>query len=381
MDHTKMPWNAGRLFKSFETLKLDPEPEYYHNKVSIPWAVTYSPLTENGHCVSNEQIVSDLHNMVTVGIKSVRFFSVDCGVLDAFDQLGDRGDHLDVILGIHPYPVITDEDDTATKYELSQFIKSINLQLSEIAMWDRWDRIKILVVGSQGVQDERYSRSDLVKMIKYVRLHLESEPGFKGLITTVEPVQSWVSPTKYNAASIAEYKEFQQRTAPWQKPIEGIVGHNAVDDDFDISYIEDNDLCAVVDLVSLTVQPYFNSALYPDESGRLIERDVKFARYLCSDQFIGRAHRQDNDGDDTSINDTPPIAILEAGWPKNGQNNGNAVPGKNNQMLSINSMVNSFDPQTGNRVPVCLHSYQDEEWVENGLLKIEKTFGVGHLYQ
>jgi exo-beta-1,3-glucanase (GH17 family) len=186
---------------------------------------------------------------------------VDCAVLDAYDDLEYKGEELEIILGLHPYPAMDNEEQEEAN--LSHYIKSINLQLAEISMWNRWDRIAMLVVGSQGVHHERYSRSELVRMIRYVRLHLESEQGFRGLITTVEPVQSWASPTKYNAASIAEYKEFQQRTAPWQKPIEGIDDHNSEDDDFDISNIEDNDLCAVVDLVSLTIQPYFNSGLYP----------------------------------------------------------------------------------------------------------------------
>lgn len=362
--------------RSFEFLEQSENPEY-RDFTAIPWAVTYSPLTEEGHCIPKQDITNDLNDIIDAGIKAVRFFSVDCAVLDAYDDLEYKGEELEIILGLHPYPAMDNEEQEEAN--LSHYIKSINLQLAEISMWNRWDRIAMLVVGSQGVHHERYSRSELVRMIRYVRLHLESEQGFRGLITTVEPVQSWASPTKYNAASIAEYKEFQQRTAPWQKPIEGIDDHNSEDDDFDISNIEDNDLCAVVDLVSLTIQPYFNSGLYPDESGRLIERDVKFVKYLCSDDFIGRAHREEEDAN-LQRGNSPPVAILETGWPKAGRHNGNAVPGRNNQILAINSMLTAYDSHKGTRIPVTLHSYQDEVWLDESPMAVEKSFGVRHLY-
>lgn len=385
---------------SFDVIDISNKPSYRRttnggdeDTTVIPWAVSYSPFTTYGDCKPLLVVSNDLQKIYNVGIDAVRLYSTDCEVLDALLNVKAEATRapLQVILGIHPY--LHDEDlpkkqqhktqpNLSTAPYITRLINSLSLQLAEISDWGHWDRIEMLVVGSQGEFSENYSRADLVKLIRFVRLHVQSYEDFHGLITTAEPVQSWVSATKFNARSISEYKDFQQHNAPWQFPIEGVeFRHGMLPNDDQFEDIEDNDLCAAVDVVSLIVHPYYNSALNPEDSGRLISRDVRFTRYLCSDDFIGRAHRQDIPIEQIdSSSDSPPVIVLEAGWPSDGLNNGYAIPGTKNQRIALDAMVNARDSHSDNRIPVCVYSYFDEQWRDPGELNAEQSFGINHLY-
>jgi hypothetical protein len=43
--------------RSFEFLEQSENPEY-RDFTAIPWAVTYSPLTEEGHCIPKQDITN-----------------------------------------------------------------------------------------------------------------------------------------------------------------------------------------------------------------------------------------------------------------------------------------------------------------------------------
>jgi exo-beta-1,3-glucanase (GH17 family) len=336
----------------------------HESGLPVPWAVSYSPLTWSGVCKPVNNIKRDLQEIQRIGINTVRIFSDDCRILQCLEDTD-----LHIILGIQPYSRETN------------FRRSINSQLAEISKWGYWDRIDMLVVGSQGVSSDVYTRADLVKMIKYVRMHVQHQPGFRAIITTAEPVESWVSATKFNAASRAEYKEFRLRQDQMHSPIEGV-------DDLTEYDVEDNDLCAVVDAIGLVVEPYFNSAVDSTTVGALVSRDVRFAKYLCSDDFIGSAHAKKKQREHESSHSiggssklkVPPVVVLEAGWPSSGQTNGHAYASVEHQTSAVEELINSKDIDTNERVPVVIYSYQDELWRDPGELSVERSFGISQLY-
>lgn len=344
--------------KTPQKISLPQQPARAPNGMSVPWAITYSPYAESGACKAPKTIAADLSDMAGLGVQAVRLFSVDCGVLSALQKVP----LLDAIVGIHP----NRDPSAASSDGLAGFRDSLDEQLTELARWNRWHRVPVLVVGSQGVYSGAYSQAELVHMIKYVRSWLETQPGFRALITTAEPVESWASSNKFNAASKNEYRSYRANA------------------DSGVEYVdvEDNDLCHAVDAVGLVAQPFFNSLVEPQDVATLVQRDVQFAGFLCSDDFIARAH-SDSAFDEAQLgsNSAPKqILVLEAGWPSAGDTNGHAVPSVENQREAVDELISMVDLATSERLPVAIYSFENEPWRDPGLFDVEVSFGVKHLY-
>lgn len=335
------------------------------NGLLKPWGISYSPLTSSGSCKHASIINNDLDQISDSLGKDVvvRVYAPDCDILEQLI----RHKFTNLVIGLHPYS----ENENENAVKLPQLLRSLDLQIKEISnIKNSWKYIRMITVGNQGVFNEDYTRVELVKMLKHVRQQLSKKyKKFNGLITTAEPVQSWVSPTKYNAASVEEYKDFKLND---NDP-------NIYNDDGEL--IEDTDICGAVDLVGLIVHPYFNDALLPDQAGRLISRDTRFARYLCSDDFIGRAHRQDKMLiEDIDTSSPIPVIVLEAGWPSDGVSNGNAVPGESQQQAALNSIISAKDTLSSNIIPSIIYSFTNEDWHDPGEFDAEHYFGIQHLF-
>ncbi|ANB15570.1 Scw11p [Sugiyamaella lignohabitans] len=353
---------------SSDLLELDEEAQIHTDSgLPVPWAVSYSPYTSDGSCKRSQDITKDLNSIADIGTKAVRLFSSDCEVLESLSNVRQ----LRVILGIHPH---------SEKGSISELTESLDEQMDEITRCKCWSNIDMLVVGSQGVFAELYTRADLVKMLRYVRSKVSGIDAFQGLLSTAEPVESYISSTKYNAVSVSEYKKFQR-----------ILSRDVIpDDDFDL-FVEDNDLCSVVDVIGLVVQPYFNSAIDASEAGSLVSRDVRFAKHLCSDKFIGSAHTRPSNpdsvnhpfselADNQSTTHIPPVAVLEAGWPSSGEPNGQAIASPEHQKIAFEELLTARDLETNERIPVSLYTFQDELWRDPGPLSVETSFGISNQY-
>ncbi|CAN6645929.1 hypothetical protein TRVA0_021S01398 [Trichomonascus vanleenenianus] len=347
------------LFKSSTT---HPEPSSRSMKFleldktsrEVPWGTSYSPYTSAGGCKAIKEIERDLRVIASTGIKTVRLFSGDCGVMEA------RSD-LQAIVGIHPY--VTDASTVGEK-RYAQLLESVDNQLADLE--PHLERAQMVVVGSQGVFEEEYTQADLVRLIKHARRHLSTHGSFTGLITTSEPLTSWVSATKYNANDIDEYRRFRE---------EKLVSSDLMIDS-GVKTAEFDDLCAVVDVIGLVVQPFFDSRVLADQAGQVVSRDVKFANYVCSDEFIGRAHFNRHSDDESPGEDSKPVVVLEAGWPHDGEDNGNAVATPEAQQEAIESIL---DARFGEKaIPAVIYSFFDEQWRNPGRLGVETSFGLKH---
>lgn len=367
----RTPRHAGEqhiLSKDYSILNMpDQAKEHVRTGMPLPWAVSYSPYTSVGLCKPLATIMGDLEAIEDAGIRAVRLYSLDCRVLQAVESTD-----LDIVLGLQPR---SDSAGVENSSHLNSLIKCLDSQLADISHWGHWERISMLAVGSQGVFEETYTRAELVKILRYVRLVVSQQPKFNGLLTTAEPVESWISPTRYNAASLKEYKLYQQYES--QLKLE----------DYDyFSNIEDNDLCEAVDVIGLVVEPFFNSAAEAEDAGNWLVRDVKYAHQLCSDAFIGSAHTSfdpsDEQGANIPVDSTSkrPVIVLEAGWPNQGKDNGHALASENEQRIAIEEMITARLPFTGSRIPISLYSYDNELWREPGDFEVETAFGVRALY-
>lgn len=388
-----------------------------------PWAITYSPIQASGKCKALQEVMLDLERIKATGARVVRLYSTDCNVLEAIEPTTKKarktyralakqrkieaGVKLDAVVGLFPYvdgesaregkKEHMDKDDSASTS--AKWFPSLDDQLQDLSRWGLWSRVTLLSVGSGGVFDGSYSRADLVAMIRHVKRELlvsHGQPHVK--VTTAEPVQSYVSTLKFNAQDVRAYTQYR-RGVSMSDAAAGAAGP-AQDDD---------DLCAAVDVVGLAVQPFFNAAVAPESAGALVQRDLKFVEYLCSDLFIGSARAADSakgpatqrklapaspdaDSDADSGSDSynkhsePPqdtdkeLVVMEAGWPSQGLENGEAVPGVEEQLVAISSILKARNPRTGKAVPVALYTFEDEMWREPGLLSVETHFGVSRLF-
>ncbi|KAF5098683.1 hypothetical protein D0Z00_001936 [Geotrichum galactomycetum] len=341
---------------------------------SRPHAITYTPLTDAGACKPLTDIVADLNRIYSAGIPALRLYSTDCQVLEAviptthvarqtFRALGidaaTTNGKLKLTVGLFPY---IDDDESisssSSRPNASRWFKSLDAQLEDLQTWNQWSAIELLSIGSGGLFDESYSAIELVAMLRHVRA-VYGHPEIP--LTTAEPVQSYVSRAKYNAPSIEAYR------------------HSIAAED---SHDFDDDLCAAVDVIGITVHPYFNSAVSAADAGKLVQRDIKFVDYLCSESFIGAGR---NGGKMPESNmalkpNTKRISVLEAGWPSAGADNGVAQPGAAEQLTALTSILDyARVPDTGAPVDVTLYTFENEQWREPGALKVETNFGVAHL--
>lgn len=348
---------------------FDFTPKLYDNSVAVPWSVSYSPLQSSGSCKPLEAIKADFDEMVEIGFSRVRLPSSDCAVLDALKATPQ----LKAILGIyidgdshmaHSAEVAYENDHKYKDSKVVGFLKAIYVQLKELidSGLDIDSQIDMLVVGCEaGLYNQVYSRFELVKMLKFVRLSL---PNYRGFISTAEPVESYISATRFNAASAQDYYDYE----------------------------DNEDLCTAVDSIGLISQPYFNSAMEAANSAALVQRDVRFAKYICSEKFIGSAHRDQGDDDIVaemhssqerrkSSSAAIPITVLEAGWPSSGVANGNAVASQEEQLAAVEELIMARDLETNKFITVNIHSYHNEYWRDSGSLDVESSFGISHLYQ
>lgn len=362
---------------------------------STPDAIIYSPLTISGTCKPLRNIIKDLHNIhIHHNIPKLRLYSSDCGVLDAHTPKtkGAKAlfrvsklslDHfakLKLIIGLHP----SFDEDSHNKGSASPFAASLDSQIADLVSWNNWPSIALLVVGSSGV-DDVYSRSDLVQMLRHVRtsLHAYAIPrSHQPPLTVSEPVQAYISASRYTAPppqSLAAAASYEVNARTQTK------GNSNGSND-------DDDLCAAVDVIGLAIMPFFNAAIAPDSAGELVQRDIRFARFLCSPEFIGARHGSsslfehssnyntvDYNGNSIDVNSfTKEINVLEAGWPSQGLANGEAVAGVAEQVDALNAVMAGAKDPRGQRVSVTLYSYENERWREPGELKVETEFGVSH---
>lgn len=380
-----------------------------------PWAITYSPIQSSGKCKPLVDVMLDLERIKATGAKVVRLYSTDCNVLEAMEPTTKKakktqrmlvkqrkineGVKLDAVVGLFPYVDESGQQEEAREANSAKWFPSLDDQLQDLARWGLWSRVSLLSVGSGGVFDGSYTRADLVAMIRHVKRELLVSHGQSNVrVTTAEPVQSYVSTLKFNAQDARSYRQYRRA-----------VDMSAVGGPAQTG--EDDDLCAAVDVVGLAVQPFFNAAVAPDAAGALVQRDLKFVEYLCSDLFIGSAHMTadfgaaggapktqrklnydteasdksgdsyaDRDSEAAAQDDDKELIVMEAGWPSEGLENGEAVPGAEEQLVAISSILKARNPRTGKVVPVALYTFEDETWREPGSLSVETHFGVSRLF-
>lgn len=107
-------------------------------------------------------------------------------------------------------------------------------------------------------------------------------------------------------------------------------------------------LCSAIDAVGANIHPFFNPQVSPSKAGKFAHDEVKILEKICP-------------GKD--------VLILETGWPNNGDANGNAVPGKEQQAAAIKGLVDEVGEQS------VFFSFSNDKWKSAGNFNVERFWG------
>lgn len=107
-------------------------------------------------------------------------------------------------------------------------------------------------------------------------------------------------------------------------------------------------LCSSMDAVSANIHAYFNSGTSADEAGTFVAGQLDIISAICPGL---------------------PSYNLESGWPSSGNSNGKAVPGKSQQKIALDSIIEKAGSKS------VLFSFDNDYWKAAGSYGVEQFFG------
>lgn len=110
-------------------------------------------------------------------------------------------------------------------------------------------------------------------------------------------------------------------------------------------------LCPHMDVVGVNVHPFFNPTVSPSFAGQFVKNEVALAKSYCGD--------------------SKDVVVLETGWPNNGEANGEAVPGKEQQAIALKGI------EEKNSGHIVYFTWRNDGWKAPGAFNVERQFGCG----
>ncbi|KAJ5751518.1 uncharacterized protein N7511_008483 [Penicillium nucicola] len=185
------------------------------------YGMTYTPYTQTGGCKSADEVAADIEKIKTAGFNCVRVYSTDCSALSHIGEACEQ-EGLQIILGIY-----IDQAGTSAAEQ----------QVQDIAKWAKWNRVKLIVVGNEAIQNGYCDASALAEFIKNAMATFRAS-GYRGEVTTAEPVNVWQN---YGLSN----------------------------------------LCGVVDLVGANIHPFFNADVAAAKAGQFVSSQISLLEEIC----------------------------------------------------------------------------------------------------
>jgi exo-beta-1,3-glucanase (GH17 family) len=193
--------------------------------VLASWAMTFTPYTDSGNCMSASQVASDIAQIAAKGFKSVRVYSTDCSSLQNIGSAA-AANGLKLIVGVF----ITNTGTSGAQEQVDQITQWATSGKSN------WDLVEMIVVGNEAILDNYVTAGQLAAFIQSSRSAFRSA-GYSGPVTTTEPLDIWQS----NSAT----------------------------------------LCPAVDIVGCNIHPFFNPAVLPASAGAFVASQLDIVDTLC----------------------------------------------------------------------------------------------------
>lgn len=113
-------------------------------------------------------------------------------------------------------------------------------------------------------------------------------------------------------------------------------------------------ICPVVDVIAANMHPFFNPETTAETAGTFVASSLESLAACC--------------------NNEKDAYNLETGWPSQGEADGAAVPGIQNQKTAITNIINSAGSKCA------LFSFENDYWKEPGPLDVEQYWGCADLF-
>ncbi|KAJ5157774.1 uncharacterized protein N7482_008874 [Penicillium canariense] len=190
------------------------------------YGMTFSPYTQSGACMTQDEVTSNLKVIKGKGFNLVRVYSTDCSGLEyigsACKELG-----LNMILGV---------------YISSTGTSGAQEQVEAIAKWAQWGMVELIVVGNEAISSGFCSAAQLASFITSAKSTFQSA-GYTGKVTTTEPIDIW---QQYGSST----------------------------------------LCSPVDLVGANIHPFFNSEVTAEKAGEFALSEFKLLESICNKDVL-----------------------------------------------------------------------------------------------
>ncbi|KAJ5622496.1 hypothetical protein N7528_005728 [Penicillium herquei] len=190
------------------------------------YGMTFSPYTETGDCMTQEEVTKNIQVIHEKGFDLVRIYSTDCSGLEyignACKQFG-----MNIILGVY-----IESTGTSGAQE----------QVTAINEWAQWDMVELIVVGNEAVSSGYVTAAELASFISSSKSSFESA-GYTGKVTTTEPIDIW---QEYGTSN----------------------------------------LCSPVDIVGANIHPFFNSDTTAEEAGTFALSEYNILEGICSKDVV-----------------------------------------------------------------------------------------------
>lgn len=181
-----------------------------------PWAITYSPYSNDGGCKSASAIDSDIADIASKGFQNVRLYATDCSGLQNVGGSAEKHG-LGLVLGV---------------FIKAGGVTTADSQVQDIITWGKWNMIVMLVIGNESIFNGYCSASELAAYITSVSAKVKAV-GYTGPITTTEPLN--------------------------------------------ILQASGSALCSAIDVIGVNIHPYFNSGVTADKAGEFLAGQLKLA--------------------------------------------------------------------------------------------------------
>ncbi|MCJ1477582.1 hypothetical protein MMC13_006255 [Lambiella insularis] len=113
-------------------------------------------------------------------------------------------------------------------------------------------------------------------------------------------------------------------------------------------------LCPVVDVLAANIHPFFDPDTAPAQAGTFVAQQLAELERSCP-------------GGKKAL-------CTETGWPRQGQPNGRAVPGVEEQRVAVAALVRAVGAKA------VLSGFGDDEWKAEGAFGVERSWGCGGLF-
>ncbi|KAG5950312.1 hypothetical protein E4U53_005275 [Claviceps sorghi] len=190
------------------------------------FGLTYTPYhPRDGSCKSAEEVEIDIGIIKGGGFTTVRIYSPECNALQTVGNACKKHG-ISMIVGVF---VKASGCDINTP--------DIKLQVDQLAAWNNWDLVSLVVVGNEAIMNNHCSPQQLASLVVAVKERCSSK--YKGHFTISETLNIWL---RHDVSSA---------------------------------------ICPIIPVTGANIHSFFNSAIAPEMSGVFVKAQLDILATIC----------------------------------------------------------------------------------------------------